>query len=148
MKYKFILFFILLIQYTNAQDLSKHQWNDRILLVISEDFKTDQIPNTYLNQVNELQNHIDGLAERKMVIYKVFPSECRYLNTRNNTVTAWIKSDSLFSLYNQENAPFKVVLIGLDGSIKETRTDLFSTQELFTIIDGMSMRKAELRRKN
>lgn len=137
-----------MIHYSNAQDLSKHQWNDRILLVISEDFKTDQIPNTYLNQVNELQNHIDGLADRKIVIYYILPNEYRCVNTRNRNETSWIKSDSLFSLYHQEKTPFKVVLIGLDGSIKETRTNLFSTQELFTIIDGMSMRKAEIRRKN
>jgi hypothetical protein len=42
---------------------------------------------------------------------------------------------------------FKVVLIGLDGNLKEERTDFFEPQELFSIIDGMSMRKAALRHK-
>jgi hypothetical protein len=42
---------------------------------------------------------------------------------------------------------FKVVLIGLDRTLKEERTDYFEPQELFSIIDGMPMIKAGLRRK-
>lgn len=43
---------------------------------------------------------------------------------------------------------FKFVLIGLDGGIKEKRSSLISTADLFSIIDKMSMRKVEMNRNN
>lgn len=133
---------------TNAQDLSNHQWENRILLVISEDFENGKIPLEFFNQIKELNKNRDGLKERKVVIYNVLPTEYQFINTINHKETDWTKSDSLFVSYNQEKAPFKVILIGLDSTIKETRTDFFSSKELFAIIDGMPMRKAEIKSRN
>lgn len=148
MKYSLFLLFILLMHSTNAQDLSKHQWENRILLVISEDFENGKIPLKFFNQIKELNKNRDGLKDRKVVIYNVLPTKYQIINTINRKEKDWIKSDSLFVSYNQEKAPFKVILIGLDGSIKETRTGFFSSQELFAIIDGMPMRKAEMKSRN
>ena len=133
---------------TNAQDLSKHQWENRILLVISEDFENGKIPLKYFNQIKELKENRDGLKDRKLVIYSVLPTAYQFTNTINRKETDWIKSGSLFVSFNQEKAPFKVILIGLDGTIKETQTDFFSSKELFAIIDGMPMRKAEMKSRN
>lgn len=148
MKYSFFLLFILLMHSTNAQDLSKHQWNDRILLVLSEDFENGKIPLEYFNQIKELNKNHDGLKDRKTVVYSVLPTEYQFINPINHKETDWIKSDSLFVSFNQEKEPFKVILIGLDGTIKLTRTDFFSSKELFAIIDGMPMRKAEMKSRN
>ena len=40
---------------------------------------------------------------------------------------------------------FEVVLIGLDGGIKLRQTKLVSLDKLFTLIDGMPMRRNELK---
>jgi len=148
MKYSFFLLLILFMHSTNAQDLSKHQWNDRILLVLSEDFENSKIPLEFFNQIKELKENRDGFKDRKVVIYNVLPTEYQFINTINRKETDWIQSDSLFISFNQEKAPFKVILIGLDSTIKATQTDFFSSKELFAIIDGMPMRKAEMKSRN
>ena len=56
----------------------------------------------------------------------------------------WKKS-SLFEKYS-ENGQFEVILIGLDGGVKLRKSELLSSEELFTVIDGMPMRRAEIRR--
>ena len=46
--------------------------------------------------------------------------------------------------HNSKNKPFKVVLIGLDGTIKYTKNSPISAKNLFTIIDGMPMRRSKM----
>ena len=52
----------------NVQDLSKHQWKDRLVLIIAEE-KTEK----FQQQLTELQKHQQGLNERKLVIYQILP---------------------------------------------------------------------------
>ncbi|MDP5094209.1 MAG: DUF4174 domain-containing protein, partial [Polaribacter sp.] len=54
----------------------------------------------------------------------------------------------LFLKYNPKNTPFKVMLIGLDGGIKLAQSTVLSKEKLFAIIDGMPMRKREIRNNN
>ena len=41
--------------------------------------------------------------------------------------------------------PFEIKLIGLDGGVKLEQTTILQRKELFSLIDGMPMRKQEIR---
>lgn len=56
-------------------------------------------------------------------------------------------ASTLFEQFMEKSDHFKVILIGLDATLKEERTNYFEPQELFSIIDRMPMRKAGLRRE-
>jgi hypothetical protein len=47
-----------------------------------------------------------------------------------------------------KRAQFTVILIGKDGTEKHRTNTLLQMQELFTIIDAMPMRRAEMGKKN
>ncbi|MEL7002841.1 MAG: DUF4174 domain-containing protein, partial [Bacteroidota bacterium] len=55
----------------NAQQLSSHRWQDRVLLIFTDDAGN----NLYKRQVETLSNNKEGLVERKLVIYQVKPDK-------------------------------------------------------------------------
>lgn len=106
------------------------------MLIYTEDNNSKE----FENQIRILKNQQKELDDRKLVIYS-FTKEA-YSYYFENT---WKKSSELFLKFNPKNAPFKVVLIGLDGGIKLAQPTVLSTEKLFTVIDGMPMRKREIR---
>ncbi|MEN8815440.1 MAG: DUF4174 domain-containing protein [Nonlabens sp.] len=131
-----------------SQDLKKHQWKNRILLIISQESCTDAaFPELMVKQHNMIKDSLQGYADRKLVVYKIFPLKYKFMRPEVRKESKWLENSSLYKIYNPENKPFKIVLIGLDGGIKEERDTWINSLELFTIIDGMSMRKAEMRNK-
>jgi len=46
------------------------------------------------------------------------------------------------------SVPFEVRLIGLDGGVKLQQNKILSREKLFSIIDGMPMRKREMKKTN
>ncbi|MBX2842671.1 MAG: DUF4174 domain-containing protein [Flammeovirgaceae bacterium] len=135
----FILLFFLMTQNAQAQDLKKNQWENRLLLLISNNSQNEN----FRKQISELKANQEGLKERKLVVYQIFPKEYKMaLNTQNELI-----SSKLYSYHNPENSPFKVILIGLDGGVKLERPNFLSCKTLFGTIDSMPMRQNELRRK-
>ncbi|MTI41857.1 DUF4174 domain-containing protein [Fulvivirga lutimaris] len=123
---------------TNAQELNTHRWNNRVLLIFAEN---DNDP-TFTEQLKELNSDIEGLKERKLIVYQIFPSHYKTGYAHSNET---IKPDeSIFKKYSTPSDPFKAVLIGLDGGVKYEKSGLLKNKVLFAIIDGMPMRKAEL----
>ena len=121
----------------NAQDLSKHQWKDRLVLIIAEE-KTEK----FQQQLTELQKHQQGLKERKLVVYKILPEKYSTGFQEEN----WKSSTELYGKYKVKNSDFRVMLIGLDGGEKLEQTEVLSIEKLFNTIDSMPMRQAELRK--
>ncbi len=93
----------------NAQDLSKHQWEDRLVLIIAEE-KNEK----FQQQLTELQKHQQGLKERKLVIYQILPTKYSTGFEEEN----WQQSSELYHKYKAEKSDFRVVLIGLDSGRK------------------------------
>lgn len=141
-KSKLFLSFSLLffMQKSTAQDLSAHQWQDRLILVLAKD--SDDV--TYQKQIKLFQAAEAGLKERKLVVYHIFPDQYQ---TGLVAKDSWMNSSELYGKYHRTEASFEVLLIGLDGGIKLRKTEVLTTQDLFAIIDGMPMRRAEIRRK-
>lgn len=130
-----VLFMISMVVF--AQDLEKHLWKERLLLVFSMDKNSEKLQ----EQLSFLSNEKKILAERKVKIYS-FTSEL----FRSNFDETWIVSDQLFKKYVGVSSGFQIVLIGLDGEVKLKQYKISSIKKLLKIIDGMPMRKRELRK--
>ncbi|WP_373057657.1 DUF4174 domain-containing protein [Zunongwangia sp. H14] len=123
----------------NAQDLSTYQWSNRLLLI----FTPNPENSVFKEQIQELQKNEEGLQERKLIIFKISPEA--YKNGLKDD-EEWKNSSKLYQELKRTNANFEVQLIGLDGGTKLTKTDLLSIEQLFSTIDVMPMRQAEMRK--
>jgi hypothetical protein len=123
----------------HSQEIEKHQWENRVLLIFTSDKNGDD----YKNQLQKLLENKEDLEERKIIIYKFTENE--FSTNFNKT---WSLSNSLLKKFVNNKDNFKVFLIGLDGGIKLEQNTILSPEKLFTIIDGMPMRKRELKNKN
>ena len=120
-----------------AQNLKSYQWKNRLLLVITDDINNE----IYKNQITELERHVNGLKERKLVVYHIKKDSYKIGLIENGR---WQESFSLYTTYNTKNAPFTISLIGLDGGTKLKQNKLLHCKELFSVIDVMPMRKSEI----
>jgi len=118
--------------------LKSHKWQNRLLMVIADD--TSNI--NFQKQIESLQSHKEDLIERKLLVYKALPT--LYIKGLENTNLE--SSNELYKKYNPKSAPFKVVLIGLDGRVKLKQTEILTIEKLNGIIDSMPMRMKEMRR--
>ncbi|WP_439151331.1 DUF4174 domain-containing protein [Winogradskyella sp.] len=132
-----LLLFISITMNLSGQDLKDYKWKNRIILIISNS-ETSEL---FKEQIKELELDHEGLDERQLVVYKVLPSKYK-LNSNN-----WITNSGLYKTYNSEGDCFKIVLIGLDGGIKLSQNKLLTKNQLFSTIDGMPMRRAQLKNK-
>jgi hypothetical protein len=119
-----------------GQDLSEHQWENRLLLVFAETKDSELLT----QQIELLKKDMAGLEDRKLVIYQSTSTE--YLKGIEDK--KWKLSQTLYRKYNKSDEPFLVVLIGLDGSVKLTKKTLLYKEELYSKIDAMPMRRNEL----
>ncbi|MEM7573053.1 MAG: DUF4174 domain-containing protein [Bacteroidota bacterium] len=139
-----ILPFALLLSCTgpseaSAQDLSAYRWQNRVLLVLSGEENEQRAT----AQLAELAAAKEGLEERKLLVFQVLPNQYRQAVLRNGQ---WQPTTDIFQAYAQDGE-FTVVLLGLDGGVKIRQPNVLAVNELFSTIDGMPMRRAELRRQ-
>lgn len=120
-----------------TQNLKSHQWENRLLLIITDDINN----NIYKNQIKELEHHLDELKERKLIVYH-FKKDGYKIGLIENS--GWQESRSLYKTYKKTNTPFKIFLIGLDGGTKLKQNKLLLCKDLFSVIDVMPMRKSEI----
>lgn len=121
-----------------SQQLEKHEWKNRVLLIISDNETSDN----YQNQILKLEAAQDGLIERKVLVYNVLPNKYKVSTNASN----WIASSVLFNSFMDTNDAFTVILIGLDGTVKLKKEGMLTTKTLFELIDSMPMRQAEMRK--
>ena len=125
---------------SHSQVLQSHKWQDRLILILSIDTNVG----LYQDQINELKKDENGLIERRLKVYKITPTEYSLGLNDNN----FVESDILYKEFKKNDTQFEVFLIGLDGGIKLSKTGLLTIDELFVKIDGMTMRRKEIRQKN
>jgi len=128
-----------------GQELRKHKWENRILIVKTSSSESKQ----YDYQLKEIEKFAPGFVERKLMLYQVTDGdyEMRDLGNKQHSKVGEF-SDKLKHKIFKEEEIFEVILIGLDGGIKLRKTDFLSMKELFRIIDSMPMRMQEMRNKN
>jgi len=135
------LLFLFMSAYVAAQNLNHHRWGNRLILVLINDISTPE----YQKQIEEFKSQQKGMKERKLVIYHITPNRYKTGLKENNN---WKKSTDLYFRFNKGEKDFEVILIGLDGEIKLRQEELLTCQKLFSTIDVMPMRRAEIRRGN
>jgi len=149
--YKYIIFvlaaFSCLITYGQQVILENFKWQNRIVVIISEDANSE----LYKAQLKELEKDNQGFCERKLMIFDVQKEKYRKITytPSNMYIGNWKQSKKIFTQFYDAEISFKTFLLGLDGGVKKVFENKILTKEnLFTIIDGMFMRKQELNRKN
>ena len=135
-----ILFFIFSM-HLHAQDLDQHQWKNRLIVIFCDHPDGVELK----KQLNEFHNLKAGLQERKLLIYQISEGKFRQ-GIKDQGV--WQKtSNDLYTNLKNDNSPFEVLLIGLDGGVKLREKKPVSSQKLFQLIDSMPMRRSEIKRK-
>ena len=133
-----LAFFSFFMVNVNAQNLSSHQWKNRLILILVNDTTSPELQ----AQVTEFRTHSAGMKERKLVVYQI---QANQFQRGLNADSEWISSNKLYKKYKSDDSPFEVILIGLDGGMKLTQHDILTCEKLFVIIDGMPMRRREIR---
>lgn len=122
-----------------AQDLSKHNWKNRLIIILTNDAQNE----IYKNQVAEFKDEKEGFDERKLVVYHAIPG--KYKTGFDNA--NWKKSTLLYERFKKSDSDFEVLLIGLDGGVKLRQNSLLTVQKLYSTIDVMPMRRQEIESK-
>ncbi|MBR9914207.1 MAG: DUF4174 domain-containing protein [Algicola sp.] len=134
---KYVLLTMLFTHCVWSQNLEKHQWKERVVLI-----KADQAHLQLAEQQFDiLHKDSNGLIDRKIVVYKCLDEKCTFYNWKDHPQT----NDTTQTLKG-----FKIVLIGLDGGEKYSSTTVVTSDVIFSLIDAMPMRRQELeeRKKN
>lgn len=134
-----LIFFMLSSHFSFGQNMEKHLWKNRVLLIYIPDEKSQELD----KQFEILEKNSRELLERKIVIYSFTKK-----NYKLNFEDTWKKSEEVFSSFKPKKDVFTITLIGLDGGIKLEQNRVLSSEKLFAIIDGMPMRKTEIKNKN
>lgn len=121
------IFFCLSPFYMQAQNLDDHLWKNRILVL----FETGVDKEDRNKQFELLKSIQSELNERDIHIEVPSENERFYYQSKFNL------SDNFSGL----------ILIGKDGTLKMQQEYPVDPFEIFQLIDGMPMRKAEIKRK-
>lgn len=127
-----------------GQDLKAHQWQERVLIIQTSDTRST----AYQEQLAVLKGQATALAERKIVLYKVIGNTYQKIAFPDTTIaTKGTLNGALQKLVNKNQAPFLITLIGLDGGKKRQQTTILTVTDLYRLIDGMPMRRYEIKNK-
>lgn len=111
-------------------DMDQHHWQDRVILLFAADNEDEH----YKAMRQQLDDEVDGVKDRDLVIYELFFDQSD--GTAEATAEAW----------NVESAGFTYLLIGKDGRVKARSEKAVAVESIFRQIDSMPMRQREMRR--
>ena len=136
--FQYLLFLALLSTplLLTAQKLKQHQWKHRVLLLMADSFENESLR----KQVTEFNKYPNDISERKIIFYEVTP---QYYKKVDNDNVVELGQSALFDQYPIAKNKFIILLIGLDGGIKEKYQEFQSAQTIFDRIDTMPMRQRE-----
>lgn len=138
-KISLILLTLFSVSNSFSQEFKKHQWKNRLVVVVTNDVKSKE----YIDQINIFKKELSALEDRKIIVYTILPKK----HTSGLLNKEWISSTKVYNRLNKKKESFKFFLIGLDGGIKLNQSSVLTKDKLFTLIDGMLMRRQELKNK-
>lgn len=122
-----------------AQSLSQHEWKNRVILLFAPAFENSSLQ----KQMATFQKDIEGLKDRKLIIYQITPNDIE----REGNILEESTSSDWFKKFVVPKNEFTFILIGLDGGKKMRSSKIVSLGQLFRKIDQMPMRRAEIRKQ-
>ena len=132
---KYLIFIMFISNLMSSQNLNKHQWNDRVIVITADEANREMAE----EQFATLMKDKEKLIERKIVLYKCVEEKCTLYNLKDNP-TRFQEIET--------SKGFKIVLIGLDGGEKYSSKSTVKTNVLLNLIDAMPMRRQELKSTN
>ncbi len=120
-----------------GQNLQQHRWQNRLLIIVDHSKKSDK----RLKQSALLKKEKAGLLERKLLVYHFTKEEYQKGVTTDKN---WLPVQHKLNFLPKNNS-FSIYLIGLDGGIKMGKNEIVEPATIFALIDGMPMRRAELK---
>lgn len=127
----FTLLFLLMTVSAHSQEndpLKKYRWKKRVILLFAPTADEPEL----LRQKKILAGDTAGIRDRDLVIHTILPD------------TPWQFLRDEYSIRES----FTFILIGKDGGVKKRSSSAVSRESLYSLIDSMPMRQAEMKRKN
>lgn len=121
-------------------DLGDYRWENRLVLV----FAPSRENTHYLKQDSEFEGKAYELNDRDIIVFELIEAGQSKMAEMNLTG----KQQSLLRTeFNVAADDFELILIGKDGAVKLREKQPVPSGDLFALIDGMPMRKEEMRSK-
>ncbi|MBM3211673.1 DUF4174 domain-containing protein [Candidatus Poribacteria bacterium] len=121
-------------------DLSDYKWKNRLLLVFSP---SETYPD-YRLQKRELEEQMAEVEDRDLIVFTVFEKGGNSIGASPMTDE---EGEFLREKYGIELGQFTIILVGKDGEEKLRRTEHTPLEEIFSVVDAMPMRQAEMRER-
>ncbi|MEM9000927.1 MAG: DUF4174 domain-containing protein [Bacteroidota bacterium] len=119
-----------LINICQAQEFKKFQWKKRIVLLLFDSNTKAQAT----KQLKLLETQSTQLEDRDIVVIG-------HHNTGKKNDLHYVRSLDIAKNYNG------LVVLGKDGQVKMMKEFIVPPEKIFALIDGMPMRKMEMREK-
>ena len=120
--------------------LSPLRWQNRVILLIAPSSQDD----LYLQQTKIIHEDWAEYHDRDLKVFFVFPDQ---LLTDQQEKLSKNQLNWLVQQWSLDTNAFQFILIGKDGGRKLVSDQVVPNVRLFSLIDGMPMRRAEMRRK-
>ena len=121
-------------------NLSSQKWKNRVLLVFAPSVDNP----IYRQQMQLLQKHNNGFADRDLVLVQVLATNESYANRQLIDESSAAKLRDSFGV-DKEN--FRVILVGKDGGVKRSDATPVQATAIFEEIDAMPMRQQEMQER-
>lgn len=120
-------------------DLVEYRWKNRLVLIFAPSIEDS----FYLKQKSEFKGKLAELEERDIITIELLEASISTIAEipLNNGQQSFLRKK--FEVIDD----FVFILIGKDGTVKLRANELVSSEDLFSLIDSMPMRKEEMRRK-
>ena len=123
-----------------AQGIQQYKWKNRILLLVDKTIDSKKLQ----AQRDLFAAKSAELDERLMLIFLVTPYEVHFYDGQ----TSKLVSSEIYKSLSISTEFTGVILIGKDGGVKLKKNFEVKTDAIFSLIDGMPMRRSEMKRKN
>jgi hypothetical protein len=111
--------------------------NQRIIVISANNLNPD-----VKEQIDKLRKKPMQLEERKLAVFTLINGEVTSIFNASKNSKEFVENN--LSTYNASSS-IQIFLIGLDQSVKQVFSEIVEPSTLFEIIDGMPMRKAEMK---
>lgn len=129
------------LQLISSQNPADYKWQNRAIVVFTDSENSDK----FKAQKKELMAGMKGFEDRKLVLLHSTPEKFRKSLPVDSE---WMQDAGIYDEMLDKEADFEVILIGLDGGVKLRQREILESKHLFSLIDSMPMRQAELRKNN
>lgn len=138
MMYNILIYLSLLIP-SQSDFLDQYQWENRLLLIYPGSNKQDLVN----QQIRKIADTDSDFIDRDMVYIVLnddpFASDGQKLTSKDY--------QQLINKYDLQNE-YTVILIGKDGGVKHSESNIVDMEKIYALIDRMPMRRNEMRRRN